>query len=257
MGLFIAAFIATLITAAIFLIFCIHLMNGKKSFYVFLVIGLPLSPLVNLCIKKPVFGYLLATFNLQESPKKWPLWFGLIVLIIVGVTEELIKVLPLVFKRFNALVTDKKNAFSIASFLGLGFGIGEIWYLAWSIHIKDPKIAALPFYMLSGFTSERALAVLSHIVFLMFPLFGLLEGTRGFTLGLSIGILLHSVFDTIAMLYQMDIISVGIASILLIAESIIVGSLFIRFFDKANIEMVGTPGISKNARTLYEKKQDR
>ncbi len=30
MGLFIAAFIATLITAAIFLIFCIHLMNGKK-----------------------------------------------------------------------------------------------------------------------------------------------------------------------------------------------------------------------------------
>lgn len=66
-----------------------------------------------------------------------PLLYLLFVLL-AAVTEEIIKVLPLVWHKARQQIATKSNALWAGMFLGRGFGIEEICYLAWKISRVRP-----------------------------------------------------------------------------------------------------------------------
>lgn len=78
----------------------------------------------------------------EEPAKLWPL------------------LIPFVWRRLS-----RDNAVRVAMALGLGFGIGEIWFIAEIIHRDDPVTAALPWWQLAGFLNERFLVCVMHGAF--------------------------------------------------------------------------------------------
>ena len=78
-------------------------------------------------------------------------------------TEEPAKLWPLLIPFFARKV-NRRNAVPVAAALGLGFGVGEAWFVA-SQTLNSPEIALLPWYYLSGFMIERCLVCLMHGAF--------------------------------------------------------------------------------------------
>lgn len=103
------------------------------------------------------------------------------------ITEEPIKIwillIPWIFKKFN-----QKNAILFAITIGLGFGIGELWMLAYQF-AKYPNIASLPWYSLGGYIQERFIVCVMHGAFTAAALSLLRK--KVFILGLLFGIFLH------------------------------------------------------------------
>ncbi len=87
-------------------------------------------------------------------------------LLYAPLTEEPAKWLPLLLPFIRSELR-KENAAAFALAVGLGFGVGEICFLANQLG-RVPEIAALPFWHLGGFISERALVCLLHGCFIAF-----------------------------------------------------------------------------------------
>ncbi|UCG02646.1 MAG: hypothetical protein JSW11_01380 [Candidatus Heimdallarchaeota archaeon] len=90
--------------------------------------------------------------------------YGLIKNFYAPVTEEsskLLVFLPLYF--FRKIDFDHLHWYAFAA--GLGFGTGEIWFLA-SVFAQDPYISSLPWYFLGGFLIERLCVCFLHGSFL-------------------------------------------------------------------------------------------
>lgn len=79
-------------------------------------------------------------------------------------SEELAKLWPLLLPFFRRQI-HQKNAIRIALTLGLGFGLGEIWFVGYWVARHDPATANLPWYHLSGFIGERLMVCLMHGAF--------------------------------------------------------------------------------------------
>ncbi len=252
MGIFVAAFIMSLGVLFAFGTLGLHWANGDKRYFIPLLLALLLSPVVNLYVKHPIFDGLRDIWHIPKSPSGWPLWYAALVLIVVGVTEEVIKLSPLLVKRVRSFAIDQRSTLALATFLGLGFGAGEAWYVGWSGYVNDPKIMALPFYMFGGYMTERFVATLYHIVFLLFPLFGLLRNVYRFAQGLIVAILLHMFVDISPVLYQMKIISPNVAFIALMVEAAVASSLFLKFVRRFDVEKQPLRE-AKGGRVLYVK----
>lgn len=92
-----------------------------------------------------------------------PIWYLIVSFLYGPVIEEVVKwapaTLPALQKRINI---DNRLAVGIAA--GLGFGIGEIWYLAGQIaHV--PSLSGYQWYQYGGFFYERLFACLFHATF--------------------------------------------------------------------------------------------
>lgn len=79
-------------------------------------------------------------------------------------TEEPAKLWPLLIPFLRRFAT-KENFVRLGVALGLGFGVGEMWFLAEFLSWADPKTAALPWYQLGGFINERFMVCIMHGVF--------------------------------------------------------------------------------------------
>ena len=88
-------------------------------------------------------------------------------------TEELSKLL-VIFLPFIYRRVQKSNLHFFAFATGLGFGVGEIWFLA-NVFSQNPETAALPWYFLTGFLTERFLVCFLHGSFVLVSLSHLLE----------------------------------------------------------------------------------
>jgi len=96
----------------------------------------------------------------------------------------------------------------LAMAIGLGFGIGEAWFVAWRFFQTQPQIARLPFYELTGFMTERILAMALHSVLTALPVSGV-SLTRGrFAQRLMVAMGLHCAVDLGPMLFQTKILSI-------------------------------------------------
>ena len=250
MGIFIAAFIMSLGVLFAFGTLGLHWANGNKRYLIPLLLALPLSPVVNLYVKHPIFDGLRNVWDIPKSPTGWPIWYAVLVLIIIGITEEIIKLSPLLIKSVRSFGVDRRSTLALATFLGLGFGVGEAWYIAWFGYVNDPKIMVLPFYMFGGYMTERFIATLYHIIFLLFPLFGLIRNIYRIALGLIVAILLHMFVDISPILYQMKIISTNAAFITLIIEAAVASFLFLRFVREFDVEKQPLRE-AKSGRVLY------
>ena len=96
------------------------------------------------------------------------------------------------------------------------------------------------------------MATLYHIVFLLFPLFGLLRNIYRFALGLIAAILLHVFVDISPVLYQMKIISPDVAFIALLVEAAVASFMFLKFVRRFDLEKQPFYE-AKSGRVLYVK----
>ena len=87
--------------------------------------GLPMSALVNLLVKRPVYSSLLAAFRIPADVVSWPSWFALFGLLVGGVIEEAIKILALLLPRLREQSHRRQGAASICLAIDFSFGIGE------------------------------------------------------------------------------------------------------------------------------------
>lgn len=228
-AIYIAAIIATIMS---------FIFWGGLIYYYFLekidkyILLLPITvifcPLINLFIKTPLVKILKEIFHVQgPTTLNSPILYLAIFLLIPGVTEEIIKAIPAFFMKPFSM--DSNTLFRIAYILGFGFGIGEIWYIAYGV-TKDTSLAGYPFYYFMGFMSERFLAVMLHIGLTVIALTGLGKRINKPTISsIILAILLHTLIDIGAFAYQMKIcvINQTITQFLLYAWIVIFTVLFI------------------------------
>lgn len=220
MGIFVAAALATSLGAWMAWSVLKVWVGWDRCHLRVFVITLFFSPAVNLLAKRPILETLLRRFHLTYNRPDWPWWFAVLGLLVVGVCEEGIKATPAIFPSVRDAIRSRGSAVPMAATIGLGFALGEIWYVAWRIYQTDPATARLPFYMLGGFIAERIFTIVLHSFLILPSLHGLLVGWRRFFLGLAAGMLLHALVDSGAALYQMKLMGLGLATLLLIAITV-------------------------------------
>ncbi|MEM1986280.1 MAG: PrsW family glutamic-type intramembrane protease [Nitrososphaeria archaeon] len=229
-GIFVAAIITTIISIILWGGILYWLSKGSKYFK-FVLITVPFSAIVNLFIKKPVYELALYYFNI--SPKlnvSTPLFFLIFVLFLSPITEEAIKLLPLIVGRFRRFLSPY-SALWIGFALGVGFGLGEIWYLAWNFSMV-PEFAGYPFYYFTGFMSERMIVVFIHGVMTSVAVVNLLKGWKGGLFGYIYAVLLHALTNFGAFLYQIQFLDLTIASLYILIPVIVNALVFERLRKK-------------------------
>lgn len=201
MGIYIAAVVTTLLAAAIYG-FLIAKLSGRADRRVVLVamlIALPLQPLAYYLVRMPWHWWLITKIGIGE-------FFSTIALFSAPLTEEpakwLILLVPYVRRRLTP-----DNAVALALATGLGFGIGEIWFIAEQI-ARVPQFAAQPFYAFGGFLGERFMVVFVHGAFVAFAFKWLAEG-RSFWLGGLLGMALHFALNFPIYLMAIDLGHIG------------------------------------------------
>ena len=216
MGIWIAALIATGLGILIGGPLLRAWIGRDRRYYLALAISLFLSPAINLGVKKPVLGFMIRRFVVSAKTPEWPWWFGILALLLVGVSEEGIKLAPALLPSVRQSVRQLGSAAPMAFAIGLGFALGEIWYVAYRIAITDPASASLPFYLLGGFTSERVGTVVVHSFLAFLALRGLLLGWPRFLLAAASAMLAHALIDAIPMLFQMKLVTADLAVLVFI-----------------------------------------
>jgi hypothetical protein len=104
------------------------------------------------------------------------------------VTEELAKLWPLLIPAFRNRVT-RENGLRIGMALGLGFGLGEILFIA-DLVTRAPA-PELPWHQYGGFLQERFMVCLLHAGFAAMSLRGMTRWRGGLAAGLAVAMLLH------------------------------------------------------------------
>jgi len=126
-------------------LFLVFLANIPIFFFAYFGFRLPLDEIIRfLIINNDIYGFIKNFY--------------------APITEEASKLLvflPLYF--FRKIDFDQLHWYAFAA--GLGFGTGEIWFLA-SVLALDPYISSLPWYFLSGFLIERLCVCFLHGSFL-------------------------------------------------------------------------------------------
>ena len=183
MGLIIAAGITTLLAAAAYgyVIWRITAPADRRVVVVAALIALPLQPLAYYLVRMPVAHWLIANIGLGDL-------FTAISLFFAPLTEEPAKWLVLLIPYIRRRLTPD-NAVALALATGLGFGIGEIWFIAEQL-LRVPQMAAQPFYMFGGFLGERFLVCFLHGALVAFAFKWLADG-RAFWPGALLGMALH------------------------------------------------------------------
>ena len=110
-------------------------------------IVLPMQPLAFYGVRLPLDKLLVGWLGKTSA------MYQLLTTFYAPVTEETAKLLPLLIP---AILRDirRDNFVRYALAIGLGFGIGEMWLIAYLI-AKSPDLGNLPFYQYGGYAGER------------------------------------------------------------------------------------------------------
>ncbi len=216
-------------------------LKGIKYLYLYFLLCLPLSFLVNFAIKQPLGSLLLSLFNLGEDRQNWPLWFLPIANLLAPFTEEGIKLLPIAFSDVRNFLNEKKMALILGITFGACFGIGETWLLAILFTQKMPGFATGSFWLLIGFFYERLLAVIGHgcmtaIVFIGFK--------HNFLKYYLIAVAFHYFANVGAALYQSGYLSAEVAYVPIFGIFILLFSYIFRIERQLRkLENIPTKGL--------------
>jgi len=179
-GLLIAAAITTALALTGFAILLGHADDRRAMTLAFLV-TLPLSPLMVYLVRLPIDGLLRTSFGVSAGI------VTIISLFYAPLTEEPAKWLAAAVPRVRLAI--HKDPIFVALAAGLGFGVGEIWFLTYAL-INSPGYPDLPFWMFSGFAIERLEVCFLHGALLLPPFYALACG-RSFLLGALAGMTGH------------------------------------------------------------------
>lgn len=169
-GIYIAALITTAIVLALYGSI-IKRMRSRASGRLLLLsflIALPLQPLAFYLVRVPLNNLLAGWLDTGSNLYQFLTTFY------APLTEEPAKLVPLLIP---AILRDirRDNFVRYAMAIGLGFGIGEIWFIAEKL-AESPVYAPQPFYQFGGFLGERLVVCLIHGAFLAVSLWRLRSG---------------------------------------------------------------------------------
>lgn len=153
----------------------------RRTLGLALLIALPLQPLVFYLVRLPIDAGVRSVLGLTAA-------WGMVALLYAPLTEEPAKWLPLAVPAIRRALAPA-NAVPLALAIGLGFGIGEIWFLTHAL-VASPNYPDLPFWMFNGFMLERLEVCFLHWVFVAAPIVRLAQG-KSFWPGALAGVLLH------------------------------------------------------------------
>jgi hypothetical protein len=158
-GIYIAALITTILVLAVYgsFVYKMKVPADKRWLWLAFLMVLPMQPLAFYLVRLPINDWLLATMGKESG------LYQAMTLFYAPLTEEPAKLVPLLIP-FIWRDINKETFVRYAIAIGLGFGIGEIWFVAERItHV--PEFAAMPFYYFGGFLGERFQVCLLHGVF--------------------------------------------------------------------------------------------
>jgi uncharacterized membrane protein YhfC len=253
MNFYICALEATIISILIFFFWKKSWIKGKGYLFLCILLSLPMSAIVNLTVKEPIFIYLLKIFNIGEEATKLPLWFLFIVSIIGPLCEEAIKILPLIV-IIKIISMDILKIYLLGILLGIWFGIGEAFYLGYSFTIAMPEyISGFKNLLMisSGFGGERLLAILIHWFLTATVAYGIAikKPIRYF----SLAVVLHFLINVPACLYQNYGMPAPISTVLtVIIFLVLLFSIFLKIEEKVRLGYE-KPVLQKEEKVLYER----
>lgn len=140
----------------------------------------PLQPLAFYFVRVPLDHWLVAHLGSTSSAYQW------LTSLYAPLTEEPAKLVPLLIP---AIFWDIRpaNFVRYALAIGLGFAIGEMWFVADRV-AHNPALAGLAFYQFGGYFSERLMTCVLHSAFVSVSLWRL---RRRFAFGVAGAMLLH------------------------------------------------------------------
>lgn len=245
---YIAAAITTAVSLAVWgLLFGVMARQHRRLWWMAL-LTLPLSFVINIWVKRPAFFLVAGLAGLSPTVTRTsPVWFILFAHLLAPVTEEAVKLMPLLSREWRGPLRDGAGAAEgtgtggggaalwAGMYLGAGFGLGEIWYLAWTI-AAIPFYADYPFWQYTGFLNERTLTVYAHAVMTAVAVTGLAaaaRGVRGAALrGFGAAVGLHSLTNVTALLFQLGIISALAAQGGLLLTVVLLTFIFQRLYAR-------------------------
>jgi hypothetical protein len=212
----------------------LYILSGRDRRLLWLLLpGLPLSAVVNLAIKRPLVLWLGEAGNVEPGlGLASPLWFIVALSFVPPVTEEAIKVLPLLLPGARRRMDGRTGAMSVGLALGFSFGLGEAAYLAWGV-AQAPEYAGYPWYAFTGFLSERTAVTLVHGLLTMLVTVGIWHGGWRILGGYLSAVLLHLLTNLGAILYQLGVLPAWIAGLGLLPSLLILALVFERWRRQA------------------------
>jgi len=145
---------------------------------------LPMNALAFHALRMPLDAALGHLMNRHESAYQFLTTFY------APLTEEPAKLWPLLIPWFRMRIV-RGNAVRVALAIGLGFGLGEAWHLAFMLG-KIPAIAVQPWHLLGGYIGERLMVCVMHAGFTYAALYLILRGKPGAAaIGILLAIALH------------------------------------------------------------------
>lgn len=216
--------------------------SGRTWRFVRLVpLALPLSALVNLLVKKPIGEGVGALAGIEPGlGLDTPVWFLLVLFALAPVFEELVKALPALLPPVRRQIGGPDDAYWAGMALGIGFGLGEAGYLAWGIAASG-AYEQYPWYTFTGFLGERLLVVFVHGF--MTALLVWLAARRMPVAGYLAAAGTHALLNAGAMLYQLELIPVWLASLWLVVVLIPMVLVFERIRPKTTRVHADRPDI--------------
>jgi hypothetical protein len=181
-GIYIAACITTVAAVAIFGTIAWRMKKRADGRWLLLacLMVLPMQPLAFYLVRVPLDGWLGGLLGKGSGLYQFLTTFY------APLTEEPAKLVPLLVPAIFRDVR-RENFVRYAVAIGLGFGIGELWFIAERVS-HDPQLGNLPFYYYGGFFGERLSVCVLHAAFVAVSLRQLRDR---FPLGLAGAMALH------------------------------------------------------------------
>jgi uncharacterized membrane protein YhfC len=190
-----------------------HLTGSARRYTWLILVGLPLSFLVNRFIKTPIITS-LATWT--ETPLRLapdtPVWFVLAIWLNAPLFEEAIKVLPMTLPASRVFLRDASQALHTGLALGMGFGLGEAAYLAYGI-AQSPDYNQLPWHVFTGFAFERLIVTFAHGLMTSIVVLGCHGGRRKAWFGYLTAVGLHVLINLGPILLALKLIPASVSSL--------------------------------------------
>ena len=186
------------------------------------ILMLPMSALVNLLIKTPVNHFVASFFHLSpEVNVSQPVWYLVFLSFLPPITEELAKAFPLAMPEIRK--TMKQDALWVGAWSGLGFGLGEIIYLAWTISVSL-QYQGTAWYSYTGFLGERLAVCLVHAMITGIFFYFIQKGQA--ISGYLIAVFLHLAVNAGAILLALGLIKPWVTSLSLMIMVVFLVLLF-------------------------------
>jgi hypothetical protein len=200
----------------------------QKHYFWLLVLGLPLSAIANLILKRQAVVLVGQAFHVPPGlGLALPAWFLAFGVLVTPLVEEPIKVLPLLLRPAWKVVTNQTSALWVGFVLGVSFGLGEALFLAYAI-AQNPAYASLPWYAYTGYFNERLIACFVHGVLTAMLVIGIKRGGWYILYGLFSAMSLHLSLDAPVVMYQFKWISMEVYNLSFLVPLIMLAVIFER-----------------------------